>query len=167
MIPRLLKYCTVCKRWEIGPYRMPTMPPLPSQRVRESIPFSHCGINYFGPVYVKEKSGSQKVWVCLFTCLVTRAIHLELIMDMSTKMFIICLRRFVARHGSPREIISDNAKQFKLAQDTVEKLWSQVLTESDVISYSVNEKFWWNFIVELAPWMGGFYERLNDLYGRQ
>ena len=66
----------------------------------------------------------------------------------------------------PREIISDNAKQFKLAQDTVEKLWSQVLTESDVISYSVNEKIWWNFIVELAPWMGGFYERLIGLVKR-
>ena len=85
---------------------------------------------------------------------------------MSTKMFLLCLRRFVARHGSPREIISDNAKQFNLAQDTVEKLWSQVLTESDVISYSVNEKIRWNFIVELAPWMGGFYERLIGLVKR-
>ena len=138
---------------------MPMMPPLPKQRVSESVPFSHCGIDYFGPLYVKEKSGSQKVWVCLFTCLVTRAIHLELILDMSTEKFLLGLRRFVARHGSPCEIVSDNASTFKLAQDTIDKLWGQVLTETDVISYSVNEKIKWNFIVELAPWMWDF---MND-----
>ena len=161
-----LRHCTVCKRWEGGPYRMPIMPPLPKQRVSESVPFSHCGIDYCGPLYNTEKSGSQKVWVCLFTCLVTSAIHLELIQDMSTEKFLLGLRRFVARHGSPCEIISDNASTFKLAQDTIDKLWGQVLTETDVISYSVNEKIKWNFIVELAPWMGGFYERLIGLVKR-
>ena len=145
---------------------MPVMPPLPKQRVIESVPFSHCGIDYFGPLYVKEKSGAQKVWVCLFTCLVTRAVHLELIPDMSTEMFLHGLRRFVARHGTPLEIISDNASQFKLAQDTIDKLWGQVLTESDIISYSADERIKWNFIVELAPWMGGFYERLIGLVKR-
>ena len=81
VVQRVLRHCTICKRWEGGPYRMPTMPPLPRQRVRESTPFSYCGIDYFGPLYVTETTGSQKVWVCLFTCLVTRAIHLELMMD--------------------------------------------------------------------------------------
>ena len=145
---------------------MPVMPPLPKQRVSESVPFSHCGIDYFGPLYVKENSGTKNVWVCLFKCLVTRAVHLELILDMSTEMFLLGLRRFVARHGSPREILSDNASQFKLAQDTIDKLWGQVLTESDIISYSANERIKWTFIVELAPWMGGFYERLISLVKR-
>ena len=166
VVQRVLRHCTICKRWEGGPYRMPTMPPLPRQRVRESTPFSYCGIDYFGPLYVKETTGSQKVWVCLFTCLVTRAIHLELMMDLSTKMFLHGLRKFVARHGSPHEIISDNASHFNLAKDTVERLWDQVLTEPDVISYSTNGKIKWTFIVELAPWMGGFYERLIGLVKR-
>ena len=87
-------------------------------------------------------------------------------MDMSTEMFLLGLRRFVARHGSPREITSDNVSQFKLAHDTIDKLWDQVLKETDVISYSVNENIRWNFIVELAPWMGGFYERLIGLVKR-
>ena len=85
---------------------------------------------------------------CLFTCLVTRAIHLELIMYMSTEMFLLGLRRFVARHGCPCEIISDNASQFKLAHEKIEKLWGQVLKMTDVISYSVNEKVRWNIVVE-------------------
>ena len=81
-------------------------------------------------------------------------------------MFLHGLRKFVARHGSPHEIISDNASHFNLAKDTVERLWDQVLTEPDVISYSTNGKIKWTFIVELAPWMGGFYERLIGLVKR-
>ena len=140
--------------------------PLPKQRVSAPVPFAHCGVDYFRPLYVRESLGSKRVWVCLFTCLVTRAIHLELIMDMSTEMFLLGLCRFVARHGSPREIISENASQFKLAHDTIDKLWALLLKDKDVISYSVNEKIRWNLIVELAPWMGGFYERLIGLVKR-
>ena len=140
--------------------------PLPQQSVSASVPFAHCGIDYFGPLYVNESSGSKKVWVCLFTCLVTRAIHLELFMDMLTEKFLLGLSRFVARHGSPCEIIADNASQFKLAHDTIDKLWGQMLKETDVFSYSVNEKIRWNFIVELASWMGGFCELLIGLVKR-
>ena len=66
---------------------MPMMPPLPTSPVSESVPFTHTGIDYFGPLFIKNKTESQKVWVCLFTCLVTRAIHLELIQIMSTEHF--------------------------------------------------------------------------------
>lgn len=94
---------------------MPTIPPLPREHVKEAVPFSHSGIDYFGPMFVKENMGTQKVWVCLFTCLVTRANHLELMQDLSTEHFLLGFRRFIARHRSPKEIISDNAGQFKLA----------------------------------------------------
>ena len=145
---------------------MPQIPPLPYERVNEAVPFAHSGIDYFGPMYVKVNSETQKVWICLFTCLVTRAVHLELMQDMTTEQFLLGLRRFVARHGSPHSIISDNASQFKLAADTIDKIWGQILTEPDVISYSVTERIRWKFIVELAPWMGGFYERLVGLVKR-
>ena len=86
--------------------------------------------------------------------------------DMSTSQFLLGFRRFVARHGKPRKIISDNAAQFKLASDTIKKLWGQILTEDDVISYAANQNVQWEFIVELAPRMGGFYERLVGLVKR-
>ena len=54
--------------------------------------------------------------MCLFTCMVVRAIHLELVEDMSGSEFLLCLRRFMARCGVPRQIISDNAKHFKAAK---------------------------------------------------
>ena len=108
----------------------------------------------------------QIMWVCLFTCLVTRAVHLELLEDMSTERFLMGLRRFIACRGSPYEIISDNAGQFKLASGTIDKLWTQIWTDKDVMSYASSKNIKWKFTIELAPWMGGFYERLVGLVKR-
>lgn len=145
---------------------MPLMSPFPSERVTESIPFTYTGIDYRGPLFIKSKAETSKVWICLFTCLVTRAVYLELIHNMTTEHFLMGLRRFLASRGKPQEIISDNASQFKLASETVNELWRQILTHDDVISYVANENINWKFIVELAPWMGGFYERLIGLLKR-
>ena len=62
--------------------QMPLMPQLPKKRVNESAPFTNTGVDYFGPIYVKAENGSEKVWVCLYTCLVVRAIHMEIMLDM-------------------------------------------------------------------------------------
>ena len=64
------------------------------------------------------------------------------------------------------KVISDTASQFKLAVDSISKLWADILTESDMLSYVANENIQWTFIVELAPWMGGFYKRLLGLVKR-
>ena len=137
---------------------MPSMPPLPIKHVSESSPFSHSGVDYFGPLFIKSRYENKKVWVCLYTCLTTKAVYLELMSDMSTEQFSLNFRRFVAKHGKPEEIIPD-ASQFKLAPDVKNKLWRNILSENDVLSYATNEIIKWNYIVELAPWMGGFYER--------
>lgn len=165
-VKRVLKQCTVCRRHEGGPYKMPLMPPIPTERVSTSAPFTYTGVDYFGPLFIKTKREIQKVWVCLYTCLVTRAIHLELMYDMTTQQFLLGFRRFIARHGKPNKIISDNAAQFKLASDTISKLWGQILTEEDTVSYAANENIQWIFTVALAPWMGGFYERLVGIVKR-
>ena len=79
---------------------MPKIPPQPKERVTEAVPFEHTGLDYFGPLYVKcyshtpEQTNGEyvckKVWVCLFTCMVTRAVHLEIIDDMSADQFLLC-----------------------------------------------------------------------------
>ena len=81
---------------------MPRMPPWPRERVTKALPFEYTGLDYFGPLHVKcydhnlERTNGEcvykKVWVCLFTCMVTRAIHLEIINDMSADQFLLCLR---------------------------------------------------------------------------
>ena len=165
-VRKVLRSCTVCRRHESGPYKMPLMPPLPAERVSESPPFTCTGVDYFGPLFIKRNKNREKVWVCLYTCLVTRAVHLEMMYDMSTQQFLLGFRRFIARHGKPKKVISDNAAQFKLASDTIYSLWGKILTEDDVISYATNQNIHWDFNVELAPWMGGFYERLVGMVKR-
>ena len=103
------------------------MAPLPKQRITEAVPFSRTGLDYLGPMYIITINGEKKVWVCLYTCLVTRAIHLELLQDMSTDEFLLGFRRFISQRGTPVEITSDNAKQFKSASKTLNLIWKKVV----------------------------------------
>ncbi|XP_045167722.2 uncharacterized protein LOC123531009 [Mercenaria mercenaria] len=145
---------------------MPVMPPLPKSRVTMSTPFSKLGLDYLGPIYIKSQSNTGKVWVCLFTCLVTRVIHLEVVQDMSSDKFILALKGFISLGGQPTEIIGDNAMQFKSACKTLNTVWKRVLKSTDVQNLSTNSDIKWSFIVKLAPWMEGFYERLVGLVKR-
>ena len=162
----VIRKCTICRRHEGGPYKMPVMAPLPKSRVTSAVPFSRTGLDYLGPMYIKTVDGQRKVWVCLFTCMVTRAIHLELLQDMSAEEFLLGFRRFISTRGSPNEITSDNAKQFKTASQVLDVLWKNVTKCDEVQNYASNIGVKWTFIVELAPWMGGFYERMVGLVKR-
>ncbi|XP_065896199.1 uncharacterized protein [Dysidea avara] len=130
-VRKLLKQCRVCCRCEGTANRKPDMPPWPKERVVEALPFEYTGLDYFGPLYIKQYANGdkpiyKKVWVCLFTCMVVRAIHLELVEGMSADEFLLCLRRFMARRGVPRQIISDNAKHFKAAKQMLSKAKLQI-----------------------------------------
>ena len=175
VIKKLIKDCKMCRRVEGTPFTMPRMPSLPTERVARSQPFEYTGVDYFGPMFVKDFSlvndqlkeqYKRKVWVCLFTCFMVRTIHLKLVEDMSTEEFLLCLHRFIARHGPPRMILSDNAQQFKTSKAVLEKAWRNVLTNETLNEFTSNQGIRWRFIVELAPWMGGFYERLVGLTKR-
>lgn len=145
---------------------MPPMAPLLVTRVAESLPFSYIGLDNMGPFQVKDDGETKKIWVCLFTCMVTYGVHLEIVSNMTSTAFHNCFRRFVSNRGYPQQIVCDNAMHFKLASETIKLVWKDVITTEDVVSYSSNHGIKWNFTVELAPWMGGFYERLVDLFKR-
>ena len=74
---------------------MPRMPPWPKERVNEALPFEYTGLHYFGPLYIKQhpdtspQKTEKKVWVCLFTCLVIRAIHLEIVEGQQINSFYV------------------------------------------------------------------------------
>ncbi|KAF0154889.1 MAG: Pao retrotransposon peptidase domain-containing protein [Ignavibacteria bacterium] len=159
-VQKVISDCKKCRRATGGPYLMPKMPNWPSKRVIESAPFTYTGLDYLGPLYVKNKEVTTKCWICLFTCLAVRAIHLELVNYLTAEEFLQALRRFIARRGKPIEIISDNATQFKLAKTVLDRVWLEVIKNEQVQSYIGTQGINWKFIVQLAPWMGGFYERL-------
>ena len=76
---KVLRKCVVRKPLEDGPYKMPLMAHLPKTPVSEATPFSRTGLDYLGPLHTKDNGVVRKIWICLFTCLVTRAIHLEIV----------------------------------------------------------------------------------------
>ena len=70
------------------------------------------GIDYIGPFYIAPKDTTEKSYICLFTCLSTRAVHLESTENLTTNNCITAIRRFIARRGTPKLLISDNATYF-------------------------------------------------------
>lgn len=157
-VGRVLHKCTICKRFQGRPYASPPVPPLPSFRVNEARPFSYTGVDFAGPLYVQPIVGStaRKVWLCLYTCCVTRAVHLDVVTDMTAQSFIQCFRRFAARRGFPTRMISDNAKTFKAASKAVTSL----VEKSSVHDYLGGLGIKWAFNVERAFWWGGIFERM-------
>ena len=156
------KYVT-CRKTDGPPYRPVSSPPLPPSRVSEGPAFSTTGVDYAGPSYVKSSTGdgsSTKVYIALFTCAVVRAVHLEVAEDLSSESFIRAFRRFVSRWGVPERLISDNAKNFKDCGKRITFLSSHILEAEKTQRYLASHGIRWQFIVERAPWWGGFYERL-------
>lgn len=138
----LHKECFLCRRWTAKPFQLPPMPDLPGERLQKSTPFQHTGLDYAGPLLVKSDSGQvEKLWICLFTCLATRAVHLEIARGLSAAEFMSVFKRFSNRRGVPDTLLSDNGTQFL---PTAEFIPSQ-----------------WHNITALSPWKGGLYERLN------
>lgn len=89
---------------------------LPEIRVNQYLPFYNTGCDFAGPFNIKDRStrGAKliKTYVCLFKCLCTKAVHLEVVADLSTNCFIAALKRFVSRRGIPLNIYSDNGRNF-------------------------------------------------------
>ena len=160
-VKRVLRKCVTCKRLEGKPYPTPKTPHLPPWRTSDDPPFSYTGVDFAGPLNVKEntKCGQQstkKSYIALFTCASTRGIHVELLPSLSAEGFLQAFRRFSGRRGLPRMIISDNAKTFKSAS----KELSKIKRSPEVQQHLANNGVSWKFIIEKAPWHGGFWERL-------
>ena len=104
VVRSLLKKCVIRKRVLGRPYSVPDAPPLPKSQTLCSKPFSVTGVDFTGALFVRSSGGErgeQKVYICLFTCVNTRAIHLEVVTDLSEENFIQAFRRFVSRKSLP------------------------------------------------------------------
>ena len=119
LIKRLLFECTLCGRFEGVAYRGPPPPPLPVYRVNEAPPFTNSGVDFAGPLHVRMTTSDKctsKVWICLFTCCTTRAVHLDIVPNLSTLTFFRCFKRFTARrgiHSKKRDSQNNDLRQWK------------------------------------------------------
>lgn len=136
---------------------------LPKARVTVSRPFSQTGVDYFGPVYVKAGRGRQptKAYVALFVCMATKAVHMELVTDLSTECFLQALRRFISRRNRPTDIYSDNGTNFVGAKNVLEQLLKQLKDVSHhekIARVCELEGIRWHFNPPSAPHFGGLWE---------
>ncbi|KRY26864.1 hypothetical protein T01_389 [Trichinella spiralis] len=130
--------------------------------VNPARPFSNVGIDFVGPLLIRSESSkyvSKKAYIFLFTCMVIRAIHLELVPDQTIDSFLRALRRFVARRGRPDTIQSDNFRTFHQANAFLKHLFSGRNWET-VQRHLASERVEWIFITERSPWCGGYWEPL-------
>ena len=134
---QLIRKCPICKIFSSNPY-LQVESALPALRTTPAPPFQFTGCDYAGPFYLRN---NQKAYVLLFTCGVVRALHIELVPDLTAASFMDAFRRFQSRRSSPRVMLSDNALTFR----QVAKLLPSIQ---------------WQFIPERSPWWAGFYERL-------
>ena len=101
-VRKLLFGCTVCKKFQGKSYKTPPPPPLPGCRVMEAPAFTCIGLDYLGPLHMRSTSEKdQKVWICLFTCCITGAVHFEVVPNLTAAAFLRCFRRYVARGSIP------------------------------------------------------------------
>jgi len=117
------------------------------------------GVDFTGALYVQQNSQEQKVYICLFTCATTRAIHLEVVTDLSTYTFLLAFRRFTSRKSLPQIVISDNGSTYLAAAEEL----SSLLTSEELKESLGRQGVQWKFIPKRAPWYGGFWERLVGL----
>nr|XP_043065771.1 uncharacterized protein LOC122321020 [Drosophila bipectinata] len=141
------------------------MADLPSIRITQSLPFVNSGCDYAGPIILKDRKGrnakKSKGYICLFVCLVTSALHLELATDLSTEAFLAALRRFMSLRGKCAQIYSDNGRNFvgaKRALDEMQQLLAST-NHRDLVSQTLaDEGINWVFIPPYAPHWGGKWE---------
>ena len=147
--------CLVCKRLQGKPYSSVNVPPLPTHRVQRTDPFQVTGVDFTGAIQVRGSPADTKVYAVLFTCAVTRAIHIELIDSLSCEGFLHTLRRFASRNGFPQVILSDNATCFVGAS----KYIADLMEDPQVVATLTGKGCQWRFTPARAPWFGAIWER--------
>ena len=157
-----VRRCIRCAQTTARPANQ-LMGSLPSQRVQLTRPFSRTGLDYAGPFKIKSAKGrgirSSKGYLAFFVCLATKAVHLEVVGDLTTASFLGALRRFVGRRGLPVELWSDNATTFHGADVALRSMLREAnLQWQHVADVLANDGIQWNFIPPSAPHFGGLWE---------
>ncbi|GFS28562.1 integrase catalytic domain-containing protein, partial [Nephila pilipes] len=157
-IKKALHKCLPCKLFK-AKCGMQIEAPLPSERVVPSAPFTITGIDFAGPVNIRCLKPRDTAYIALFTCATTRALHIELVSDLTTDKFLLALQRFVGRRGLPNTIYTDNATTFHAANKELILLW-QTLSSAKTQQYYAQNGITWRFIAPREAWWGGWWERL-------
>ena len=153
--------CSECRRRKARTCEQ-IMAPLPTSRLKKTLrAFTRTAVDFAGPFITVQGRGIRRAkrYLCLFTCLTTRAVHLEIAFGLDTDSFLNSFYRMVSRRGLPEELYSDNGTNFKGADNELKLLVSQI-DKSKIAESVANKGVKWHFNPPLAPHFGGVHESL-------
>lgn len=166
-ISKVISKCVTCRKLR-GKVGEQLMCDLPADRLQVEPPFTYVGMDVFGPweVSTRRTRGGQansKRWAVLFTCLCTRAVHIEVVEGMSSSSFINALRRFFALRGPAKQLRSDCGTNFIGACN---EMGAGSAEENRVRSFLQDQKCAWDFNPPHSSHMGGAWERMIGMARR-
>ncbi|KAK3735539.1 hypothetical protein QZH41_016119 [Actinostola sp. cb2023] len=151
--------CPTCRRRRVQPIP-PVMADLPKARLGYQLPpFANTGVDYFGPIIVSHGRKREKRYGSLFTCLTTRAVHIEISHSLDTDSYLMAMRRMMARRGRPSHIWSDNGTNFVGAEKELRDGLKR-LDKERIYDQLSQDGIQWHFNPPSSPHFGGIWERL-------
>ena len=160
VIRKFIGSCVTCQKLR-GRTSTQMMADLPKKRLEQTAPFQNSGVDCFGPFFItrgrdtRKSTAKKKIWVVIFTCLYSRAVHLETILSMDTPTFLLAFRRFEAKRGKCKYLLSDHGSNFLGASRTKDELQAQ----DELLSAVKANDLQWEFIPPNAPHFAGVWER--------
>ena len=161
--------CVICRKAAVKASSQ-LLGQLPSARVEPNYVFLHTGMDFAGPFLIKKGHTRRPVEIeanlAIFICFVTKAVHLELVSDMTTQAFLAALDRFVDRRGLPLHLYSDNGPNHTGAKNKLSRFYSLVNStecQNAIHSYAFDYKITWHNSPQRAPYFGGFGRQLLKL----
>lgn len=157
---QIINRCTACTRYR-NKCETQQMSDLPMHRVIQGKPFLRAAVDFCGPIYIrsglKRSKTVTKGYIAVFVCMATKAMHLELVSDLTSDAFLAALERLRSTRGIITDIYSDNGTNFvggnrQLQKDI--KLWRTENTENQLAIQGIK----WHFIAPRSPWWGGLWE---------
>ena len=175
LVKTLVHSCNLCKRGRVKRLQHAATSDLPTFRTEYSKAWSVVGVDHAGPIEYKELETTRepprrgkKIWITaklyivLFTCALTRAVHLGLCKSLTAQEFQFQLKEFITRRDRPDMMVSDNAKTFQ----TTDRWIKTLEKDDDFQDYLGQQDIKWKFNLARAPWWGGFYERIIGIMKR-
>jgi len=160
LVRKVARDCMFCKKERLHTTTQ-LMAELPPQRMHPGPPFYHTSVDYFGPIDVNiSRNRSDKRYGALFTCMTTRAVHIEVAPSLSTSDFLNVLRVFTNLRGTPKTIYSDQGRNFVGAEKEIAPRLEKLSEDPEFASQMVQRGIKWVFQPPNAPHFGGVHESL-------
>lgn len=159
---KTVRTCLTCFKFNPVPYTSP-MSNLPANRIKFSLPFETTGVDYVGPFQILNRPGRGaklfKCYLVIFVCFSTKAVHLEVVTNLTTEHFLWCYKRFTSRRLIPHDLYSDNGSTFIGARNEQKELGRFILkNQGYFVDVTTHDNINWHFIPPYTPNFGGLWE---------